>query len=153
MTPRQRYNDAHYKYQCIHYPAVIKDGHYTPPVYPKTSTANGLTKFCLNFITWSGYYANRINTMGRLIDAPEKQESGIVLTGKKWMHSTTKRGTADLHCIIKGRHVSIEIKIGTDRMSDHQKDEQARITAAGGTYIVVKTAEDFLDWYDNFTKL
>jgi hypothetical protein len=150
MTPRQRYNAAHQGWFAYKYPSAFLDNLYCPPNYPKTSTANGLTKFCLNFITWNGYYANRINTMGRLIDAPEKQPSGVVLTGKKWMNSTTKKGTADLHCIIQGRHVSIEIKIGADRIGDHQRAEQSRIQAAGGVYIVVKDPDQFLEWWDSF---
>ncbi len=80
--------------------------------------------------------------------AQERQASGNILTINKFIPSTTKRGTADIHCVINGKHVSIEIKIGKDRMSEHQVKEQQRITSAGGIYIVIHTIEEFFQWYN-----
>ena len=44
----------------------------------------------------------------------------------------------------------LEIKHGADEMSSEQKEYQKKVEAAGGVYIVVRTFEDFLNWYDNF---
>lgn len=143
----QREHEANFKQE---YPSAYAAGHYTMRPYPDVRKSNGLTTAIINYLTWKGYYGNRVNTMGRLIDGKERQESGTVLTVKKWVHSATKKGTADIHCIIRGQHVSIEIKIGADRQSDNQHKEQARIERAGGVYIVVKTISDFFDWLDKF---
>ena len=65
----------------------------------------------------------------------------------RYTHSTTNRGTADIHAIVKGRHVSIEIKIGRDKLSDHQLKEQVRVINAGGLYFIARDMESFVMWY------
>jgi hypothetical protein len=85
--------------------------------------------------------------MGRLVQGSITTESGIRLKAKKYLPSATKRGTADIHAIIKGFHVSIEVKIGSDRQSEDQKLEQGRIERAGGKYWIVKTPEEFFELY------
>ncbi len=43
-----------------------------------------------------------------------------------------RSGTADIHAIYRGRHISIEIKISKDRQSERQKREAERIRKTGG---------------------
>lgn len=119
--------DLHYQRD---YPSVWKNK-LTPVVkFPKVETANGLTRFVIDMITWNGGYANRITSAGRVL-------------GGKYIPSTTRKGTADIHAIINGQHWSIEIKIGKDKMSEHQNDERNRVMKAGGNYMIVKDADSF----------
>lgn len=132
---RLRYNTAHYNYTCQRAPNVVRDGFYTGPTLPKVATANGLTQFICNFINWSGYRATRINTMGRMV-------------GGRWIHSTTRKGSADISSTIKGRSVMWEVKVGRDRPRPEQLAEQAKERAAGGIYEFVSTAEQFFELFD-----
>jgi hypothetical protein len=137
----RKYYEVNFKKQ---YPQAYASGHLPTPKYPDTNKANGLTRFVIDIINWTGGYANRISSTGRVIDTPIKQPSGIILTGKKYIPGTTRKGTADIHAIIQGQHWSIEIKIGKDRMSEYQHVEQKRVQAAGGNYMIVKDADSFL---------
>lgn len=145
MTPKDRYLKAHKDWFKDEYPNAFKDGHYSPPVYPKVEKANGLTQWVVNFLTWSGFYGNRINTQGQFM--VEKYKGRIVSTG--FRPSNTRRGTADIHCIIEGRHVSIEIKVGRDTIKPHQLKERARIEKSGGLYWVIMSPEEFLNKFDS----
>jgi len=148
-TPKERYNAAHkYNFERT-YPQAWKDGHYAPPPYPKVNTANGLTKFICNFLMWHEHRATRINSTGRLIDGLEKQPSGAILTTKKWIPGSTRKGTADISATIKGRSVMLEIKIGKDRASPYQIAEQERERKAGGCYEFISTPEQFFVLYDS----
>jgi hypothetical protein len=148
-TPKERYNAAHkYNFERT-YPQAWKDGHYAPPTYPKVNTANGLTKFICNFLMWHEHRATRINSTGRLIDGLEKQPSGAILTTKKWIPGSTRKGTADISATIRGRSVMIEIKIGKDRASPYQIAEQERERKAGGIYEFISTPDQFFTLYDS----
>jgi len=149
MTIRQRYNDAHQLWFSKEYPAAFKDGHYTPPVFPKIATSNGLTGFIINFLNWSGHRATRISVSGRLIETPQKQPSGVILTTKKWMHSTTRKGTADISATVRGKSVMIEIKVGNDRPRPAQIAEQQRERAAQGIYEFIGSPQEFFTLYDH----
>ena len=132
---RIRYNTAHYNYTCQRAPNVVRDGFYTGPTLPKVATANGLTQFICNFINWSGYRATRINTMGRMVNG-------------RWIHSTTRKGSADISSTIKGRSVMWEVKVGRDRPRPEQLAEQAKERAAGGMYEFISTPEQFFAIFD-----
>lgn len=103
------------------------------------ATANGLTNAIIDFIIFSGGDANRINTQGQF-----RKIKGEM----KWTHGGTRRGTADIHAIFQGRHISIEIKIARDVQSDAQKAECERVTRAGGLYFVARSMNSFLEWWD-----
>lgn len=141
MTPRERFNAAHHK---AHYHRWTSNGEfpgrYFKPTMPKITTANGLTDYICKFLNWQGHHANRINVQGRKI-------------GDKWIRSSTRKGTADIHAIIAGRSVSIEIKVGKDRPSPEQLKEQEAIRAAGGIYEFIHTPEQFLMMYDTLLSL
>ncbi len=81
------------------------------------TTANGLTNCIIDWINYNGGYANRINTQG------------------------------DIHAIINGRHLTIEIEIGKDELSEHQLYEMLRIIKAGGLYFVARDMETFVKYY------
>ena len=124
------------------------------PVKDKYSnTTNGLTKLVIDFIRANGYHAERVSNQGQYRD-----NSKIVtdVLGRKrkigsgtWTKGQGINGTADIHCIIKSKPVMIEIKFGSDRQSKAQKEYQKFIESSGGIYLVVKTFEDFYNWFNS----
>ena len=148
MTFKKRYQAAHEQWFKIEYPHAYKDGYYLEPKYPKVDAANGLTTFICNFLHWKGHRATRVNVSGRLVDAKDKQASGNVIGVKKWIPSSTRKGTADISATIKGRSVMIEIKVGRDKPRPDQLSEQIRERNAGGIYEFISTPEQFFELYD-----
>jgi hypothetical protein len=117
------------------------------------TTANGLTKAILSWLELNGHWASRINTTGRYLQG---QQYTDVLGHKKqlpgkWIPGTTRRGTADIHAVINGRHVSIEVKVGRDRMSELQHETQQAIEQSGGIYLIVRSFDDFMSHYRSLT--
>ena len=62
------------------------------------------------------------------------------------------RGTADIHAIIKGRAVKIEVKIKADSQSIWQKAYQKDVEKAGGIYYIAKDFDSFYVWYNKTFK-
>lgn len=90
----------------------------------------------MKFLQLSGHHAERINTMGQY----RKTKSGM-----KWIPSGSTPGSADIHAVINGRFVAIEIKFGRDRQSVKQKKYQAKIEKSGAKYIVAKSLDDVIN--------
>ena len=153
MTYKERYKNAHEEYFKVKYPNAYKDGYYLEPKPTKVDSANGLTTFICNYLGWLGHRATRINVSGRLVDGVEKQPSGAKIGVKKWIPSSTRKGTADISATIKGRSVMLEIKVGADRPRPAQLEEQARERRAGGIYEFIKTPEEFFSLYDYIVSL
>lgn len=106
-----------------------------------TAPTNELTKQVMKVIRESGGYAVRINTTGFY-----KEDLG------KWINGTTTKGTSDIHACIFGKHLSLEIKVGSDTQSDDQKNIENAVLASGGVYLIVRTLEEFRAWLQNFKK-
>ena len=148
LPQKSRYIKAHADHFARTYPAAFKD-HGLPGVkIPPVHKSNGLTTFIINFLTWQGHRATRINVSGRLIETPEKQASGVILGTKKYMRSMTRKGTADISATIRGRSVMIEVKTGRDQPRPVQLDEQRRERAAGGIYEFIRDVGEFFYLYD-----
>jgi hypothetical protein len=128
--------------------------------YPKVTSSNGLTRAVLNFLTWDGHHAERINNMGRPVDKRETYIDSVgryrVIGSLEWQKGTGTNGTADVHADLVHKDyrfpipVKLEIKYGKDKMRDAQKDYEHLVTSKGGVYIVVKTIQGFFEWYDEF---
>lgn len=142
-----RYQAAHEKWFAVKFPNAYKDGHYVEPKYPDVASTNGLQSAVVNYLTWCGHYANRINTQGQAYAEDVKTASGTI---KKlsWRKGATRAGTPDVDSIIGGKPVKFEIKYGKDRIRDKQEEEGAKIKAAGGYYFIIKTIEGFYNQYD-----
>ena len=153
MTYKQSYQSAHEQWFKIKYPNAYKDGYYLEPKMPKVDTANGLTTFICNFLSWMEHRATRINVMGRLVDGVEKQPSGAKIGVKKWLPSSTRKGTADISATIKGRSVMLEIKVGKDKPRPDQLAEQIRERRAGGIYEFIGKPDEFFDLYFEIVSL
>lgn len=114
-------------------------GGYSMKVKPyKDETANGLTRCIIDWITFKGGLATRISSQGQY----------RIINGKsQWTKGTTRKGVADIHGIFRGRHISIEVKIGRDQMSEAQVKESERIQQAGGLYYIAKDMPSFVEWF------
>jgi len=133
------------------------DDRYIPFTKWKDNSANALTKCVIAYITYMGGQAERISSQGQYREgakipvgtgelAHTKQLPG------KWTPGQSTKGTADISSTIRGRSVKIEIKYGKDVQSQVQKDYQASIERAGGVYIIVRTFDEFVVWYEQFTE-
>lgn len=143
------YSAAHQRYQLREYPSASRDFGTLPTQYPDVRTANGLTRMIVNFLTWEGWRATRVNTQGQY--AEQKHNGRVIIKG--WRPSTTRKGTADISATIKGRSCMFEIKIGKDKPHPEQLKEQERERAAGGVYEFIYTPEEFFQWYELFLQL
>lgn len=132
------------------------EGTSMPPDYvPKDKftdkTANALTKAICTFINLTGGQAERISSMGRVIDGRKVVTNYLGQTGligsQTYIPSTSTKGTADISAIIKGLSVKIEVKIGKDKMSQSQIQYKANVERAGGIYIIAKTWDGFIEQY------
>jgi hypothetical protein len=112
----------------------------------KQSPANKLTDAIMSYVKLQKCAAARINTTGIYDES----------IGKYRFSGSTK-GVEDISCVLPininnhkiGIAIAIEIKIGKDRMSEHQKQRQENVVSAGGHYIVAKTFDDFKIEFDN----
>jgi hypothetical protein len=118
------------------YPSI--PDHARPKPKVSIGDANSLTKAIVQWIDLSGGWATRISTEGRYIEA----------LGKR-IPSSVKKGTADIHAVWKGMHLSIEVKIDKDKQSPEQKEIQKEIEKAGGHYFIAKTFDQFHQWITN----
>jgi len=103
-------------------------------------TANKLTSDIIEFLQSRKCQAERVNNISRQIKG-------------RWVKSNMTRGTADIHAIVKGRAVKIEVKVGRDSQSIWQKIYQKEVEDAGGIYYIAKDFDSFYEWYNlNFKK-
>ncbi|MBS3776882.1 MAG: hypothetical protein KGY70_16915, partial [Bacteroidales bacterium] len=124
----------------------LPEGARVPPKFTDKD-ANSLTKCIIEYIRMTGGQAERISVTGRRIDRRKtftdavgyKRQIGRV----QWAKSNMKKGSADISATIRGRSVKIEVKIGSDRQSQAQKDYQREVEQAGGIYMVVRSFDDF----------
>ena len=63
-----------------------------------------------------------------------------------WIKTNSRRGSADIHAIIEGKAVMIEVKVGKDRMSDKQKEYAESVRRAGGEYLIIHSFDDFYNY-------
>jgi len=113
-----------------------------------------LTKCVIDWLRLSGHQAERISNTGRLIDRSRIVTDCIGRVRRigsvRWIKGTGTDGTSDIHAVIGGRAVKIEIKFGADRQSEKQRRYQSDVERAGGIYVLIKTFDSFLEWYDKF---
>ena len=130
---------------------------YRPVPKYSDKTANGLTKCIIDWINFNGYQAERISTMGRVLDNRKTYTNvigqNVTIGSTQYIPGTGTKGSADISATIKGRSVKIEVKIGKDKQSDAQKKYQADIERSGGVYLIARNFDEFCIWYNNFIYL
>ena len=124
---------------------------YLPKCTYSDKTANGLTKCIIDYLRLNGCHAERINTMGVPMD---KRKVVTDCIGRKrqigsltWRKSTSTRGSADIHCLVNGRAIFIEVKANGDRMRPEQWEYKKQVEAAGGVFLIATSFENFLNQY------
>ena len=131
---------------AIKYPNMPID--YIPLYKYTDKTANGLTRCIIDYLEFNGCQAERISTTGRMVDNTKTFTNVIGITkqigSKKWIKGSGTKGSADISATINGKSVKIEVKIGKDRQSEHQKKYQESIEKSGGIYLIAKSFEDFI---------
>ena len=133
----------------------IKESPSMPPNYIigtkyKETCANDIEKAIERFAKIVGFLAERTKTQCRLMEAKWiDTPNGRVQTQKAtFVTSTSRKGSSDMKLLIKGLgSVYCEIKYGKDRQSVDQKKYQADVERNGGTYLIIKTFEEFMIWY------
>lgn len=160
MTWHQRYETAHRKYQQQEYPSATKDFGWLSTNFPDTRKANGLTRMIVQYLLWEGHHAERTNNMGRPVAklAPKMNiHSGEVemkQIGTEWLKGTGTLGKSDIKGHINNPAfrfpvpVYIEVKIGRDTQRPDQVKYEKQVTKSGALYTIVKTPEDFFEFYD-----
>lgn len=108
---------------------------YIPMTRFSDDSANELTNAVICYINLIGGWATKISVEGRYIEKIGKRVT-----------SSVKKGTADIHACLKGKHLSIEVKYGKDRQSDHQKEVERDIKAAEGYYYIARDFASFFQW-------
>ena len=121
----------------------------------KDDSANSLTSCVIAYVQYMGGQAERISSQGQYREGAKIQVgTGELAHTKqlpgKWTPGQSTKGTADISSTIRGRSVKIEIKYGKDVQSQVQKEYQASIEKAGGVYIIVRTFDEFVVWYESF---
>ena len=121
------------------------------------NSTNGLTKCVVDFLNYSGHFAERINNTGRFIAGSRIDEGHAKYqTNGKWIKGTGVNGRADISAKIKlPQHqfaipVEIEIKWKKDRQSEEQKKYEQDMNNVGAVYIVVRDFDMFMEWYNEF---
>ena len=115
-------------------------------------TANGLTKCIIDFLRFNGYQAERINCTGRPIDQTKVVTDVLGdmrhIGSVTWLPTSGEKGTSDISATIRGRSVKIEVKI-RDKQSEYQKSYQLKIEKAGGYYWLVRSFDEFMNFYNS----
>ena len=137
VKPNYKKPDSLKEFERLHFEAK-KLKHPDTPYLVRTKfrddTANELTRCILAWLKINGHFGARINVTGTY-----NAKLG------KYIRSGSRKGMADITSIINGKHVSIEVKIGRDRMRPDQEKVKAEVEAAGGSYIVASSYDDFLE--------
>ena len=104
-------------------------------------TANGITAAIIRVVNMRPRcVAYRVNNVG-VWDAAKGVHRG----------GNTEKGLPDIWLCMDGRFVVIEVKAGKDRQSEEQKHRQYEIERAGGVYLLIRSKDEFLKWFENYT--
>lgn len=125
--------------------------HAIPKPKYSDKTSNGLTRAIIDFLNLKGWQAERVSNTGRRIDQRQKVVDAIgktqIIGSVKWIKGSGRNGTADIAATIDGNSVKIEVKKGSDKQSNEQKQYQKEVEAAGGIYFIARDFKSFYKWY------
>ena len=154
MNWKAVYEQAHEKYIAKNFPNAYRE-HGAPKVkFPKTDTSNGLTTMIKNWCLWNEASCMRVNSQGQARVEKVHLAHGNIRTNVRWTKGQSK-GAADLDIVIKhkshkfGIPIKCEIKIGNDSQRPDQMQYEKQVTAAGGVYVIIKTPEQWFNFYFN----
>ncbi|MNG66049.1 hypothetical protein D3C71_343950 [compost metagenome] len=144
--------------QRIKFPSV-PDHCRAMPSY-KDNSANYLTKSVIKFIQLTGGQAERISVQGQFKDNRKIVIDSMgfkkTIGSTQFIKSSMTKGSADISASITplggtyAASVKIEIK-QKDKQSEFQKLYEQSIDLAGGVYIIVRSFDEFYEWWSEFT--
>jgi len=121
--------------------------------YKKGGSAPGIEKNIVDYIKLAGHQAEKRAVMGREVQEPDVRTSLGTIVGKKtYIPSTGTKGSADISAVVFGIAVLIEVKMGKDRQSEHQKKYEDAINKAGGFYFIAHDEDDFIWKFEELLK-
>ena len=141
MTPtnRQRLLDAYAAYNRERYPSVPERARFA--ITYKDNSANALTKCIVDYIRFTGGFAERVNRMG----FQTKTKAGRTI----WVSGGGTNGTADISAVLPGgKSARIEVKFGRDTIKPDQIRYAEKVQRAGALYFIARTFDGFMEWYD-----
>ncbi len=104
----------------------------------RDDTASGLTACIVKYASLNGSFASRLNNMG-------------VYRKGKYTRPTSRRGLPDILITKGGQSIFVEVKVGRDKMSQHQEAVRNDQRKAGGLYMVASSFEQFKAWFDTLS--
>lgn len=113
--------------------------HAVPRTAYNDATANGLTKCILDFVNLQEGAAAWRQSNAPVYDA----RFGGFRSG------TVSKGVSDISAIREGIAWQIEVKVGRDKMSEHQRRFSESVAASGGRFII---ARDFAGFVRNWSE-
>lgn len=141
----------------------LRERYPNNPYHPKQKytdfTTKGLSKCVIDYSTFLGYHAKRVNITSAIRD--NRKTLTDVLGRKRtvgtvqWIKGNTKADTTYVSAVINGLNVKIEVKsqyTGDNKQSKEQIAYQKEIQAAGGIYLIVTSFQDFYLWLNEFCK-
>lgn len=116
------------------------------------NSAASMEKQVIEFLKLSGHQAEKIAVTGRFID---NTKTSVTSTGfrqtvgsKKYIPSTSTKGSADISSTIHGVSVKWEVKFSKgDKQSTEQKQYESAIQTSGGFYFVIRNLDEFYQKY------
>lgn len=162
---KKRFEQLYLKNKLENYPSFIGRENCMPPANTKEAGANDLTRLVIEFLTFNGCQAERINSQGQYRDGKKVVTDCI---GRKrtigsgiWTPGTSTKGTADISSTIPiningniiGLSVKWEVKWQKDVQSNYQKEYESDINKSGGKYFIIRTFDEFIEIYDSLLKI
>jgi hypothetical protein len=74
-----------------------------------------------------------------------RNNSGAFVDSNKHFYRFGALGSPDIICVIAGQYVGIEVKAPKGLQSDHQKEFQEKLAAAGGKYVLAYSLDDVIN--------
>ena len=71
-----------------------------------------------------------------------RNNSGGFMDSQKHFYRFGALGSPDIVCVIRGQFVGIEVKGPKGKQSEHQREFQRNLEAAGGRYLIAYDLED-----------
>jgi hypothetical protein len=131
-------------------PFWARTGHKFKTV-KKTGDLENLIK---DFLNLQGFICDRTGVKGTKVSNKFTYIDSVgfqrTIGSDSWRFSSGTKGKADLSIQIYGLAVNMEIKIGGDTQRDEQEVYEQRVIEDGGIYVIIKTFDMFIEWFDSF---
>ena len=111
---------------------------YIPRSKYSDKTANDLTRAVIDCFYYHSHFSTRLASTGTY-------RADL----KKFIPSQQRSGLPDVFAIVSGRAVFVEIKIGSDTLSEVQKETIQAIEKAGAAVFIAKDFASFWQWFNN----